>query len=129
MVISNNKLLSALKELGVDVEGTVSRFADNDELYVKFLLRYPDEDKLTPVKEAFASGDYENLSKAAHKLKGVSINLGMVSLAEKAGEIESRAKSADDETNGIEAVLYAVEAEYREICRIIGENADIPQTV
>lgn len=127
MNISNNKLLSALKEVGVDVEGTVSRFADNDELYVKFLLRYPDEDKITPVREAFAAGDLGSLNKAAHKLKGVSINLGMNTLAEKAERIEVKAKNMD--TDGLEADVADAAAEYDTVCGIIADSAKEAQTV
>lgn len=127
MDISQNKLLSDLKGLGVDVEGTVSRFADNCELYVKFLLRYPDDTELISLKETYAAEDFDALVKAAHKLRGVSVNLGMVSIAEKAGEIEAKAKKRSAE--GLEAAVSGLEAEYREICRIIGENADITLTV
>lgn len=127
MDISNNKLFSALKDIGVDVEGTVSRFADNDELYVKFLTRYPDEDKITPVRETFAAGDYSGLNKAAHKLKGVSVNLGMNTLAEKAERVEIKAKNID--TDGLEADVAAVSAEYDLICGIIADNAAEAQTV
>lgn len=127
MDILNNKLLSALKNVGVDVEGTVSRFADNDELYVKFLLRYPDEDKITPVREAFAAEDLGSLNKAAHKLKGVSVNLGMNTLAEKAGKVEAKAKNMD--TDGLEADVADVAAEYALICGIIADSAKEAQTV
>ena len=127
MDISNNKLLSALKNIGVDVEGTISRFADNDELYVKFLIRYPEEDKITPVREAFAAGDYSSLNKAAHKLKGVSVNLGMNPLAEKAEKVETKAKNMN--TDGLEADVAAVSAEYDLVCGIIADSAKEAQTV
>lgn len=116
-----NKLLSALKAVGIDVGGTISRFADNDEMYVKFLLRYPDEDKITPVKEAYAENDCEKLRQAAHRLKGVSINLGMTSLAETAGRIESKAASGN--LGGLDAEISKASEEYSVICRTISENS------
>lgn len=127
MDISNNKLFSALKNIGVDVEGTVSRFADNDELYMKFLLRYPDEDKMIPVREALAAGDFTALNKAAHKLKGVSVNLGMNTLAEKAERVETKAKNLD--TDSLEADVAAVSAEYDLICGIIADSTKEAHTV
>lgn len=127
MDISNNKLFSALKNIGVDVEGTISRFADNDELYMKFLIRYPEEDKCAPIWEAFSNRDYSSLSKAAHKLKGVSINLGMTTLAEKAEKVEIKAKNMN--TDGLEADVHAVFTEYDVLCCIITENAEEAQTV
>ncbi|MCH5193101.1 MAG: Hpt domain-containing protein [Oscillospiraceae bacterium] len=120
MDISQNKLFAALKEQNVDIEGTLSRFMGNDELYIKFLTRYPDENDVTPVIEAAASGDNDRLVMTAHKLKGVSINLGLNGIAEKAGAIESGAKNRtlDDP----DAAAAELKAEYDTICRIIKEN-------
>ena len=120
MDILQNKLFAALKERNVDIEGTLSRFMENEELYIKFLKRYPDEDKITPVVEAAAAKDFDQLVSAAHKLKGVSANLGMNDIAQKAGDIEAGAKnrSLDDP----EAAASELKTEYNRICRIIREN-------
>ena len=115
-----NKLFSALKELGVDVEGTISRFVDDDEIYTKFLLRFPDEDRITPVREAIKAGDNDALMRSAHKLKGVSANLGMNSLSEKAERIVSKLRN--NVYDGFEEDLKAAEEEYDLICRTIQEN-------
>ena len=116
----DNKLFAALKEQNVDIEGTVSRFMGNEELYVKFLSRYPDENEVTPVIEAAAAKDNDRLVMTAHKLKGVSINLGLNGIAEKAGAIESGAKNRSLEDP--EAAAAELKTEYDLICRIIKEN-------
>lgn len=120
MNIEQNKLFSALKELGVDVEGTVSRFVDNDAIYTKFLLRFPDEDRITPVKEAAEANDPDALMRAAHKLKGVSANLGMNALSQKAERIVVKIRNG--ETSGFEEDVAETEAEYELICKTIQEN-------
>ncbi|MBP1559886.1 MAG: Hpt domain-containing protein [Oscillospiraceae bacterium] len=117
MTILDNKLFAELKNHGVDVEGTLSRFVDNDELYMKFLLRYPDEDRLTPIKNAIAAKDYEALLSAAHKLKGVSANLGMTDLAAKAAKIVTKVR--EEQYEGFEADFAEAEKEYNIICGII----------
>ena len=120
MNIEQNKLFSALKELGVDVEGTVSRFMDNDAIYTKFLLRFPNEDRITPVKEAAEANDPDALMRAAHKLKGVSANLGMTSLSQKAEKIVSGIRNG--ETGGFDEDIAELEAEHELICKAIREN-------
>lgn len=92
-ITTQNNLLDALREIGVDVDGTVSRFMNNSEIYVKFLTRYPDEDRVTPIHEAIAAKDYEKLLSAAHKMKGVSANLGMTELAARAADIVTKVRN------------------------------------
>ncbi len=120
MDITNNKLFMSLKALGVDIEGTVSRFMDDDEIYVKFLSRFPDEDRITPIKKAIEAGDNDALIKAAHKLKGVSANLGMNELSRKADVIVSKLRSNIFE--GFEQDAAEAEKEYNIICDTIIEN-------
>ena len=89
---TQHNLLNALREIGVDVDGTISRFMNNSEIYIKFLARFPDEDRITPINDAVANHDYEKLLSAAHKLKGVSANLGMNELSSKAAEIVTKVR-------------------------------------
>lgn len=114
------KLLNELKSAGVDVDGTVSRFMDNSEIYIKFLKRFPDEDRFTPVKEAIAEKDFDKLNKTAHKLKGVSANLGMTALSEAAHSVELKAK--ENSLDGVDGDMENVEKLYNEVCGIIREN-------
>lgn len=117
MDISSNKLFKALKELDVDIEGTLSRFCDNDELYMKFLLRFPDEDRVTPIKDAVSAQNYDMLLQAAHKLKGTSANLGMNRLSQKAEIVVKKVRSND--YAGFEADAADIEKEYNLICSTI----------
>lgn len=120
MDITTNKLFAALKDLGVDIEGTLSRFVDDDEIYTKFLARFPDEDRITPVREAAETADPDALMRAAHKLKGVTANLGMNALSQKAEKIVSKLRNGV--TNGFEADIDEAAKEYELICRTILEN-------
>ncbi len=120
MESSQNKLFTALKELNVDVDKTISRFMDNSELYFTFLKRFPDEDRITPIKEACAENDCEKLFESSHKLKGVTANLGMKDLSAAADKIvqKARAKSFD----GVEEDIAAAEELSNTICRAIKDN-------
>ncbi|MBR4095936.1 MAG: Hpt domain-containing protein [Oscillospiraceae bacterium] len=114
---TQNNLLNALREIGVDVDGTISRFMNNSEIYVKFLARFPDEDRITPIHEAIAEKDYEKLLSAAHKLKGVTANLGMTELSAKAGEIVTKVRHNIYE--GFEEDAAEAERLSNQICCII----------
>lgn len=115
-----SKLFEALKQVGVEVDKTISRFMDNSEIYIMFLKRFPDEDRITPIRNAVSEWDFEKLSQTAHKLKGVSANLGMTELSEAAHRLELLAKEKSDEN--IEDNLKLTEKLYIEMCRIIKEN-------
>lgn len=119
MDISGNKLFKALKELEVDIEGTLSRFCDNEELYMKFLLRFPDEDRITPIKDSISAQNYEMLLQAAHKLKGTSANLGMNRLSSKAEKIVKKVRSSD--YTEFETDADDIEKEYELVCSTIKE--------
>jgi len=120
MNTTQNNLLAALKEIGVDVDGTISRFMDNSEIYIRFLNRFPDEDRITPIKEAVAEKDYEKLLSAAHKLKGVSANLGMNSLSKKAAEIVTKVRNGF--YDGFEEDAAEAERLSEQVCEIIRAN-------
>lgn len=114
------KLFESLKQIGVEVDKTISRFMDNSEIYITFLKRFPDEDRITPIRNAVSERNFEELSQTAHKLKGVSANLGMTVLSEAAHRLELQAKEKSDEN--IEENLELAEKLYSEMCRVIKEN-------
>lgn len=114
-------LFDALREIGVEVDKTLSRFGDDSsEIYIKFLKRFPNEDRITPIKDAVSENDPEKLSQTAHKLKGVSANLGMTALSEAAHALELKAKNGSAE--GADEDIKRVEELNDDICRIIKEN-------
>lgn len=118
---NTGNLFDALNEIGVEVDKTLSRFGDDSsEIYIKFLKRFPDEDKITPIKDAVSERNFDKLSQTAHKLKGVSANLGMTKLSEAAHRLELQAKESSEEN--IEENLELAEKLYGEMCRIIKEN-------
>lgn len=120
MNTTQNNLLTALKEIGVDVDGTISRFMNNSEIYVKFLARFPEEDRITPIHKAIGAQDYDGLLAAAHKLKGVSANLGMTELSSKAAIIVTKVRN--DIYEGFEDDAAEVERLSEQICNVIKDN-------
>ncbi len=121
MELSENRLFDAMEKMGVDVKGTVSRFMDNAELYTTFLKRFPDEDRISPIKEALSENDSEKLLRTAHKLKGVAANLGMKELSEAAEVIVRKARGGT--FDGVEEDITRTEKLSDAICAAIRENA------
>ena len=61
----------------IDYENGKKRFAGNEALYEKYLLKFKDDKHYQAAKEAFEKGDFETLLKESHTLKGVSGTLGL----------------------------------------------------
>lgn len=69
---------SRLEECGADVKETLRRFMGNENMYMKFLKKFPDDPNYQNLGSSLEKGDYEEAFKYAHTLKGVSANLGIV---------------------------------------------------
>ena len=69
-----------LAAAGVDVEEALTRFMGNEDLMLKFLLRFPEDPSFSQLKAAMEHGDAAGAFTAAHTLKGVAGNLAMTGL-------------------------------------------------
>lgn len=67
------KLLSA----GIEPESAVERFMGNEALFIKFLLRFENDENYFKLCEAMKENDCQNAFVAAHTLKGVCGNLSI----------------------------------------------------
>ena len=71
----------------VDYENGKKRFAGNEALYEKYLLKFKDDVHYEAVKAAFETGDFDTLLKEAHTLKGVAGTLGLVDIYQNCADI------------------------------------------
>ncbi len=67
-----------LEEGGADVGATLRRFMGNENMYLKFLKRFPEDPNYRNLGTSLEAGNYEEAFKCAHTLKGVAANLGLV---------------------------------------------------
>lgn len=72
-----NEEKELLERHGFDVDGTMKRFLNNEQLYRKCLKKFLEDGNMNTLKEACASGDIEGAFKAAHTMKGFTSNLGI----------------------------------------------------
>ncbi|MEG1500504.1 MAG: Hpt domain-containing protein [Clostridiales bacterium] len=81
------QLLIDLEKMGCDISGSLRRFANNENMYLKYLYRFPEEDTLSKFQEALSQGDYLTAHNQIHTFKGLSGNLGFTDLYQLAQEI------------------------------------------
>lgn len=123
----NELFKQKLAENGADVEGTLSRFAGNEAIYLKFLLKFKADPNFNALKESLDGNNIEEAFKAAHTLKGVSINLGLMPIYESASAMSEllRGKTSPSETD-IEQVKEQwniLEERYQLFISLIDENS------
>ena len=69
--------INKLEGLGVNLEETLERFVDNEDLYMRCLNKLLDDKNYAGMHDAINSNDATMAFDYAHALKGVSANLGL----------------------------------------------------
>lgn len=70
-----------LEGIGVDIDVTMARFLDNEDLYFKYLKQsLEDEDSFVQLSRQLEENDYTTAFDTVHTLKGVFGNLGLTHL-------------------------------------------------
>lgn len=76
----DNNIKEYLLEKGVDLNGALERFLGKEDLYEKFLRKFPEDRNFEDLGEALKQKDYEEVLKYAHTMKGLTANLGLNTL-------------------------------------------------
>ena len=76
----NNEIKAKLIACGVDYEGAMARFMNNEDLYTRFLKKFLADPNFDLLTKSIADNDPEASLKSSHTLKGVAGNLSMTSL-------------------------------------------------
>lgn len=72
-------LRECYEKMNGDYEGTLGRLC-SEKLVERFALKFLADDSFALLEEALAIGNYNDAFRAAHTLKGVSLNLGFTEL-------------------------------------------------
>ncbi|MCL2254007.1 MAG: Hpt domain-containing protein [Lachnospiraceae bacterium] len=66
-------------KIDLDLERTFALFMGKEDMYVKYLRKFPDNARrlLIELEEAVKSENHEKIEAAAHGIKGVAANLGI----------------------------------------------------
>lgn len=121
--------LEILRKNDVDVDTAVERLMGNDNLYLEFIKRLPEELNLAAIRDAMLQQDAEAFHFYLHGLKGFASNLGITEIADAAqsGLIEFRATQFRNTTK-LEGLLNEIEASGEKFSTVIGEIEEIEQT-
>jgi HPt (histidine-containing phosphotransfer) domain-containing protein len=103
------------EEIGVDVRVPLHRFADSERMLLKFLHKVKDDPTYGSLKQFTAEQNWGEAFRAAHTLKGVSLNLELTPLAKVSQELTEYLRHYDSTTpsaDRAEVLLADVTREY-----------------
>ena len=120
--------LDVLRRNDVDVDTAVDRLMGNDNMYLEFIKRLPEELNLAAIREALAQEDASAFHFYLHGLKGFASNLGITEIADtaQAGLIEFRASQFRNITK-LEGLLEEIEASGEKFASALGEIKEIEE--
>ncbi len=113
----DSELSKKLEDNGIDVVKTMERFMNNEELFIKFLKRFLDDNNYQDMRAAILDKDYEKAFNHAHTLKGLSANLGMNCIQHPVSDIVDKLRLNLHED--IAAEMEGLHNNYENICEII----------
>lgn len=103
-----------------EYENISSRMMGNRKLIEKVVKKFPDDPTYDQFLSALDRGDYEEILKAAHTLKGIASNLEFVLLQKKSEKIVNLIRG-----NQLESVLIVAEELKNEYENIISKIQEL----
>lgn len=101
-----------LQAYGVDVQTTMERLANSEDLYRKCLDIFLNDSNIGKLQTALQNGDLKAGFEASHALKGVSANLGLQPFLDKICALVEPLRVADTQADYpvlLEAVMQELE--------------------
>ena len=102
--------MQGLQAAGIDVEGALSRLMNNEGFFLKMLGKFVEDKTYQSLEAAYEAKDMQALLHAAHALKGVSSNLGMVRLSDFCGQMQYMLEGKED--GDVDALMADIRASY-----------------
>lgn len=107
-----NPILEKLEDMGAEVEDTLERLMGDEEMYLEYLKKLPENQNILELRKAVDAGDCEQAMREVHTLKGVALNLGILPLMDVCMDmlLDFRAGNKEEAL----AQIDGVEASFRE---------------
>lgn len=121
----DEKFRKQMEENGADVETALKRFLGKEELYIKFIKKFRDNNNLESLHENYENGNYEEVFENAHSLKGVAGNLGLdpiYDVSSKMCDLLRGKQSAEVDVDKLKDLMGELEEVCQRFLRIIEEN-------
>lgn len=113
------EMLQGLLQGGIDIEGIYQRLPGKDELIIRLLKKFPEEQNYIFLVEAVEAKDYKKAFEAAHNLKGVAANMDMHPLLESMSALVEKLR--EDEPGDISIEFEAVKRDYERVVAAINK--------
>lgn len=105
------------EKIGADYEGVFSRLG-NEDLIARFVVKFTKDMSFDNLKKAMDAKDADQAFRAAHTLKGVSVNLGFDRLYEASSALTEHLRGKDTIDGALE-LFASVENEYNNTIQTI----------
>ena len=104
--------------LNGDFDGTLGRLC-SEKLVERFALKFLADGSFSLLEEAIAAGNYNDAFRAAHTLKGVSLNLGFTELYKVSDEMTEALRDGAEPEN--DTLFQKVKDEYQRTIDLLQE--------
>ena len=86
--------IESLQAFGADTKAGLARCINREDLYLRLVKMFLQEDRFTGLQKAMESGDGKAVFEAAHAMKGVIGNLSLTPLEGPVGELTELFRNA-----------------------------------
>lgn len=122
-----NKKMKRVKDMSyieeLDLPSAKERFMNNEALYKKFLVRYPDSTLMDELEQHLAAKDIEQAFCDAHTLKGMVGNLSMYRLMNAASKVTENLRAGQlPEDEELEELRSAHKAAVEAVNEVVQQN-------
>lgn len=93
--------LNKWREAGICYEEGLSRFSENEELYIKYLKEFKSLTLYDELKEAFEKKDYKKAAEYAHNLKSYSGNIALNEFSSDISQLVNDLRNADKQVTSM----------------------------
>lgn len=115
----DNLVKESLENIGVNVEKTLARFMNKEEMFLRFLGKFLEEESFKKLELSVSEKNYDEAFKHAHTLKGVSANLGLGDVIENASMITEKLREAPYDEEAIEKIMTDLSDKYEKTVDVI----------
>ncbi len=112
-------LREAYQKVGADYDDVLGRLMGSEDMVARFAGRFAGDPSFSQLTEALSANDAEAAFRAAHTLKGVAQNLGLVNLYEPASALTESLRGGSLE--GAEELAVPVREQYEATVAALAE--------
>lgn len=118
--MGQSELMARLEAYGADVKGIDERFLGDRELFERCLEEFMGETSFADLERSLADTRYEDAFLAAHTLKGVSGNLGLVPFYDAICTLVESLRAKD--FSHVEAENEEVQRQYQRLTALVSSK-------